>query len=366
LLDQVNIEPDQEPNNQRYYLPTGIDIPNRVPHGIQIRIVPTIKPNRIGLHIPPRRRVVVAVAVVIEIGIGARLAGEDGLGVGAWRDGDDGACAVQREYRHAQMVAMDIMDDRCVGGVLGGDGQQAVVSHPVIAAIGAGIVVGGIRGEIDILAAGIGGVGTRQIVPEHPALAVIHIARRYRATGARLYNAVVHAVIGEVLVRNPGAAGVVFQAAIAVIGCAYACRCRGAIGAAFRGEVAPRVVREAPRACNAGRAGASGCADAGQPVGASRARIGVGGSRGRIACICPPGRADTVAVRVIGPVLPLVRGAARRGTCRACQATAVVIYVGQIACWRYTVVDRGHVVVIVVTIVERRQVSARSHGEQPL
>jgi hypothetical protein len=59
------------------------------------------------------------------------------------------------------MVAMDPVDDRRVGGVLGGNGQQAVVSHPVIAAVRTGIVVRRIGSEIDILAAGIGGQATR-------------------------------------------------------------------------------------------------------------------------------------------------------------------------------------------------------------
>jgi hypothetical protein len=142
-------------------LPVRIGIPQRIVHRIAIRARPAREADRIGLDIPPRGRIIIAVAVVIEVGEGFALAREGGRGVaGGLSDGR--ACRVGYEDRRAEMVTVHPAERAACGH----HRQRHVSADAVIAAERA--AVPHLRVQPDELGLHIRGAGA--IFAQHPAI----------------------------------------------------------------------------------------------------------------------------------------------------------------------------------------------------
>ena len=81
---------------------------NGIIQGIGIGIVPALQPDRIGLDVAPGARIVVAVAVVVEVGERAHLPGEPGK---RDRRRRHRRTRIRRvEQRHAEVAAVHPLD----------------------------------------------------------------------------------------------------------------------------------------------------------------------------------------------------------------------------------------------------------------
>ena len=132
LLHHSSPAPKRAPTNSGTNSPRRIGITQRIVHGIAVGTSPTRQPYRVGLDIPACGRVIIPVAVVIEVGEHLHWPGT--RGGGRRRERVVGAVSVGGDSGDAHVVAVDPSDAVALCWRRRGDRERHVATQTVIAA----------------------------------------------------------------------------------------------------------------------------------------------------------------------------------------------------------------------------------------